>query len=78
MGRYAAMNGRDQSIVIPDDVLEFVARHIGGGRELEGALDRIAAYQQFNRAPITLDLASMVLRDMSAGPDSSRIKIDDF
>ncbi len=79
MGRYAAMNGRDQSIIIPDDVLEFVATCItGGGRELEGALNRIAAYQQFNRAPITLDLASMVLRDMSAGPDSSRIKIDDI
>jgi len=78
-GRYAMMNQRDASILIPDDVLEFVATCItGGGRELEGALNRIAAYQQFNRAPITLDLASMILRDMSAGPDSSRIKIDDI
>jgi chromosomal replication initiator protein len=78
-GRYAMMNQRDASIIIPDDVLEFVASCVtGGGRELEGALNRIAAYQQFNRAPITLDLASMILRDMSAGPDSSRIKIDDI
>jgi chromosomal replication initiator protein len=79
LSRYIAMNQRDHSIVIPDDVLEFVANRItGGGRELEGALNRVVAYQQFNKAPITLDLASMVLRDMSANPDQCRIKIDDI
>ena len=79
LGRYVSMNNRDHSIMIPDDVLEFVANRItGGGRELEGALNRVVAYQQFNKAPITLDLASMVLRDMSANPDQCRIKIDDI
>ena len=79
LGRYVAMNSRDHSVVIPDEVLEFVANRItGGGRELEGALNRIVAYQQFNKSPITLDLASMVLRDMSANPDQCRIKIDDI
>ncbi len=79
LGRYVAMNSRDHSVVIPDDVLEFVANRItGGGRELEGALNRIVAYQQFNKSPITLDLAAMVLRDMSANPDQCRIKIDDI
>jgi chromosomal replication initiator protein len=78
-GRYASMNARDAAIIIPDEVLEFVATCVsGGGRELEGALNRIVAYQQFNRAPINLDLASMVLRDMSTGPDQTRIKIDDI
>jgi chromosomal replication initiator protein len=79
LGRYVTMNSRDHSVVIPDEVLEFVANRItGGGRELEGALNRIVAYQQFNKSPITLDLASMVLRDMSANPDQCRIKIDDI
>ena len=79
LGRYVAMNSRDHSVMLPDDVLEFVANRItGGGRELEGALNRLVAYQQFNKAPITLDLASMVLRDMSANPDQCRIKIDDI
>ena len=50
----------------------------GGGRELEGALNRVMAYQQFNQSPVTLDLAAMVLRDMSANPDQSRIKIEDI
>jgi chromosomal replication initiator protein len=77
--RYETMLKRDASVVIPDEVLEFVASRISGsGRELEGALNRIAAYQQFNQAAVTLDLASLVLRDMQANPDGSRIKIDDI
>ena len=77
--RYADMARRDAAMLIPDDVLEYVANCVsGGGRELEGALNRIAAYQQFNKAPITLDLSAMILRDMSTGPDSNRIKIDDI
>ncbi len=77
--RYDAMQLRDPAVNIPGDVLEFIAnRVVGTGRELEGALNRVAAYQQFNHAPITLDLAAMVLRDMQANPDGSRIKIDDI
>ena len=77
--RYETMQRRDPSVIVPDDVLEFIANRITGtGRELEGALNRIAAYQQFNQAAVTLDLASLVLRDMQASPDGSRIKIDDI
>jgi chromosomal replication initiator protein len=77
--RYETMLKRDASVVIPEEVLEFVASRISGsGRELEGALNRIAAYQQFNQASVTLDLASLVLRDMQANPDGSRVKIDDI
>ncbi|MFT3989107.1 chromosomal replication initiator protein DnaA [Aestuariivirga sp.] len=77
--RYAILRQRDTGLVIPDEALDFIANRItGSGRELEGALNRVMAYQQFNNAPITLDLASMVLRDMQANPDGSRIKIDDI
>ena len=77
--RYETMQKRDASVQIPDEVLEFIANRVTGtGRELEGALNRIAAYQQFNNAAVTLDLASLVLRDMQATPDGSRIKIDDI
>jgi len=78
-GRYETMQLRDPAVTIPGDVLEFIANRVtGSGRELEGALNRVAAYQQFNHAPITLDLAALVLRDMQANPDGSRIKIDDI
>ena len=71
---------RDPGAVISDEILDLVAERVtGGGRELEGALNRIAAFQQFNSQPITLDLASMVLRDAaSQGQDQGRIKIDDI
>jgi chromosomal replication initiator protein len=38
----------------------------------------VMAYQQFSHAPVTLDLAAMVLRDMSVNPDQCRIKIEDI
>ncbi|MCX7350702.1 MAG: DnaA/Hda family protein [Alphaproteobacteria bacterium] len=77
--RYETMQKRDPSVLIPDEVLEFIANRVTGtGRELEGALNRITAYQQFNHSAVTLDLASLVLRDMQANPDGSRIKIDDI
>jgi chromosomal replication initiator protein len=77
--RYETMQKRDPSVSVPDEVLDFIAARVtGSGRELEGALNRIAAYQQFNQSAVTLDLASLVLRDMQASPDGSRIKIDDI
>jgi chromosomal replication initiator protein len=79
--RYGQMLARDASQTVPDDVLELIAeRTAGGGRELEGALNKICAYQQFNNTPITLDLASVVLRDAAGNGamDPGRIKIDDI
>ncbi len=79
--RYEQMLARDPSQTLPQEVLELIAeRTQGGGRELEGALNRIIAYQQFNNTPVTLDLASVVLRDASGtgAMDPGRIKIDDI
>jgi chromosomal replication initiator protein len=78
--RYSQMLTRDPSQTLPAEVLEMIAeRTQGGGRELEGALNRIVAYQQFNNTPITLDLASVVLRDAAGNNmDPGRVKIDDI
>jgi chromosomal replication initiator protein len=79
--RHAQMLARDPAQTLPEDVLDLIAmRTQGGGRELEGALNRIVAYQQFNNTPVTLDLASVVLRDASqnGSMDPGRIKIDDI
>jgi chromosomal replication initiator protein len=79
--RHAAMLAKDASHVLPSEVLDMIAEKIsGGGREIEGALTRILAYQQFNNRPITADLAAMVLREAmsSANADQGRIKIDDI
>jgi chromosomal replication initiator protein len=78
--RAAQAMKRDPSLRIPPEVLDFVANKItGGGRELDGALNRILAYHQFTgSAPLTLDGVVNVLRDVSPGSDFGRIKIEDI
>jgi chromosomal replication initiator protein len=77
--KVAEMLKRDPSVQISPDVIEFIANKVtGSGRELEGALHRVVAHQQFSHQPLSVDLAVMVLRDMSANPDQCRIKIDDI
>jgi chromosomal replication initiator protein len=77
--RLAEVAARDPMIRVDPDVVEFIANKVqGGGRELEGALNRVIAHQQFSHAPLSVDLAAMVLRDMSANPDQCRVRIDDI
>jgi chromosomal replication initiator protein len=79
--RHAVMLAADASQTLPDDVLDYIAeRTQGGGRELEGALNRVIAYQQFNNTAVTLDLAAVVLRDANSNNnmDPGRVKIDDI
>jgi chromosomal replication initiator protein len=77
--KHMLMLSSDPAAAISPDILDLVAERItGGGRELEGALNKIVAYQQFNKAPITADLASMVLRDAAGTADLGRIKIEDI
>jgi chromosomal replication initiator protein len=77
--RLEAARQRDPNLVIGSDVLEFIANKItGGGRELDGALNRVIADQQLTRARITVDLAAMTLRDLAQPNDVTRIRIDDI
>jgi chromosomal replication initiator protein len=78
--RAAQAMKRDPSLRIPAEILDFVASKVtGGGRELDGALNRILAYHQFTgSAPLTLDGVVNVLRDVSQGCDIGRIKIEDI
>ncbi len=77
--KVAELLRRDPAVQISTDVIEFIANKMtGSGRELEGALNRVIAHQQFTHSPLNVDLASMVLRDMAVNPDQCRIKIDDI
>ncbi len=79
--RHQQMLAKDASHVVAPEILDLIAHKVaGGGRELEGALNRILAYQQFNNRPISVDLAGMVLREAvsHAGNDPGRIKIEDI
>jgi chromosomal replication initiator protein len=77
--RLADASRHDPAIVIPDDVVEFLANRItGGGRELEGALIRVVASQQLTRAPMTVALAAAAVRDLSHTPEAIRVRIEDI
>ena len=60
-----------QKTELPQEVALFMASKIDSNiRELEGALTRVCAFASMSRAPITLDLARQVLRDLIKGHDS--------
>lgn len=54
-----------QSISIPHELLYFIARHVQNNiRELEGALNRVIAYVQLTKHPLTTETVEMALSDV--------------
>lgn len=65
-------------IVIPDDVVQYIAEHITDNiRKLEGALIRLLAFASLMRKEITLELASEVLSSYFVGTSPGPVKISD-
>jgi chromosomal replication initiator protein len=61
-------------VIIPDEVLEYIATHITDNiRELEGALLRTAAYASLNRIDLSPAVAEEILGQLIGGADSRRI-----
>ena len=57
-----------ERLTIPDSVKELIIRNITSNiRDLEGALNKVAAYARFSNTPITLELAEEALRDQMEG-----------
>jgi chromosomal replication initiator protein len=62
---HTKMAAMPQKVVVPDDVLEFLARKITANvRELEGALNRVVAYAALVDAPVTQEFARERLADL--------------
>ena len=54
-----------EQIHLPDDVAEFVARHVKSNvRDLEGCLVRLSAHSRLTRQPIEVPMTRHVLRDL--------------
>jgi len=69
----------DPSFELPSDVVALLAdRLTESGRELEGAINRLYLTWQLMRAPVTLDIAETIIRDLVQGIEPRRIKIDDI
>ncbi len=53
------------AISLPDEVAQYIAQRISSNiRELEGALSRLRAHAEMTRVPISIDLATEVLKEL--------------
>jgi len=65
-----------EQVPVPDDVLAFIAKVIPSNiRELEGSLIRVVAYASLTKAPISVELASEVLKNAVAAAPMHRVTI---
>src|SRR4051812_43005498 len=65
-------------VKVPDEVVQFLAKRISSNvRELEGALNRIAAYASMQNRPIDLDFVGEVLAS-TLRANQRRISIDEI
>ena len=56
---------KERGFVLTDEVINYIAKNIHSNiRELEGALNRLMVFCQFNSASPTVELATNVLKDM--------------
>ncbi|HSI40828.1 MAG TPA: chromosomal replication initiator protein DnaA [Xanthobacteraceae bacterium] len=64
---------------VPDEVLAFIARSCGqNGRDLDGALNRLLAHDQFISPVITLEMAEIAVRDLVRTSEPKRVRIEDI
>jgi chromosomal replication initiator protein len=69
----------DPSFELPGEVVSLLAdRLTESGRELEGAINRLYLTWQLMHAPVTLDIAETIIRDLVQGIEPRRIKIEDI
>ncbi len=69
----------DPSFEIPGEVVDLLAERLTeSGRELEGAINRLYLTWQLMHAPVTLDIAETIIRDLVQGIEPRRIKIEDI
>ena len=77
--RVAEKRVADPTFELSSEVIEILASRLTeSGRELEGAVNRLYLTWQHMRAPISLDIAENVVRDLFQGVEPRRIKIEDI
>jgi chromosomal replication initiator protein len=65
--RYKA---RSHPITVPNDVIDLIAYKITNNiRELEGALNRVVAYANLLKRPLTVEMAALALQEFISRPD---------
>jgi chromosomal replication initiator protein len=64
---------------VPEEVVDFVVRNVTtNGRDLEGAITRLAGHNQLTGLSVSLAVAENTLKDLVRATDGRRIKIEDI
>lgn len=66
--------GEQMKVYVPDEVFDFLAHKVQSNiRELEGSLNRVAAYAELHGYPISVDVATGALADLLGSARRKRI-----
>jgi chromosomal replication initiator protein len=64
---------------VPEDVIDFIARNVTtSGRDIEGAVTRLAGHNQLTGLPLSLAMAETSLKDLIRVSETRRVKIEDI
>jgi len=77
--RYSTLAEQHKGFAVPQPVLEFLARSVGqSGRDLDGALNKLLAFNQLTGEPVTLEMAENAVKDLIRPCDPKRVRVDDI
>ncbi|TCT03173.1 chromosomal replication initiator protein DnaA [Aquabacter spiritensis] len=77
--RSAALSEQHRGFAVPPAVLELVARNVGqSGRDLDGALNKLLAFNKLTGEPVTLEMAENAIRDLVRPSDPKRVRVDEI
>ncbi|NTW01031.1 MAG: chromosomal replication initiator protein DnaA [Oscillochloris sp.] len=69
--------GEQMNVGIPDEVIDFLAHKVQSNiRELEGSLNRVAAFAELHGVPISVEVATSALADLLGSTRRRRITPD--
>ncbi|NTV99859.1 MAG: chromosomal replication initiator protein DnaA [Oscillochloris sp.] len=69
--------GEQMNVAIPDEVIDFLAHKVQSNiRELEGSLNRVAAFAELHGVPISVEVATGALADLLGSARRRRITPD--
>ncbi|RRR71489.1 MAG: chromosomal replication initiator protein DnaA [Candidatus Viridilinea halotolerans] len=69
--------GEQMNVYVPDDVIDFLAHKVQSNiRELEGSLNRVAAYADLHKVNITTEVATLALADLLGSARRKRVTPD--
>jgi chromosomal replication initiator protein len=74
-----AARERHPGLALPESVVAYVAHAVqSNARDLDGALNRLAATAELHGRPMAVETAEQCLRDLVRAPEPRRVRIEDI